>query len=177
MNGSEFSRSVRLDVLGAVPRVEHITADASEREALVERFSLLALDTLSAEVRMTRGGDVVEATGRITASVSQACVVTGDAVPALVNEPFTLRFVPEAMLAGDEIELGEDDLDILGHGGDAIDIGEAVAQGLALALDPFPRSPAAGAALTAAGVLNEEQAEEARRQTSPFAALKALRPG
>ena len=48
-------------------------------------------------------------------------------------------------------------------------LGEAVAE--TLALDPFPRSPAAEEALRQAGVLQEE---EARAAASPFA--KLLKP-
>jgi uncharacterized protein YutE (UPF0331/DUF86 family) len=50
----------------------------------------------------------------------------------------------------------------------AIDLGEAVAQTMALALDPFPRSTNAEAALREAGVISEEEA-------GPFGALKGLR--
>ena len=54
------------------------------------------------------------------------------------------------------------------------EIGEAVAQTLLLALDPYPRSPAAEAALREAGVKSEE---EASVEASPFAALKGLKGG
>jgi hypothetical protein len=56
--------------------------------------------------------------------------------------------------------------------GGAIDLGEAAAQTLALSIDPYPRSPAAEAALREAGVKSEE---DARAEASPFAALKALK--
>jgi len=68
----------------------------------------------------------------------------------------------------EEVELSEADCDVIGYEGGAIDLGEAVAETLALALDPFPRSPDADAALREAGVLSEEDA-------GPFAALKALK--
>ena len=47
-------------------------------------------------------------------------------------------------------------------------IGPAVADTLALVLDPYPRGPNADAALRAAGVMNEEQA-------GPFAVLAKLK--
>jgi hypothetical protein len=50
-----------------------------------------------------------------------------------------------------------------------------VAQGFSLALDPFPRVADAEERLRAAGVKSEEEAEEARIESSPFAALKALK--
>ena len=78
-------------------------------------------------------------------------------------------FVPEPSGRPDEeVELGPEDLDLVFHDGAAIELGSAIADTLALALDPFPRGPNADAALKAAGVLNEEQA-------GPFAALAKLK--
>jgi uncharacterized metal-binding protein YceD (DUF177 family) len=81
-------------------------------------------------------------------------------------------FVPEpsAGAADEEIELGEADCDTVFHDGAAIDLGSALADTLALSLDPYPRSAGADAALKEAGVLTEEQA-------SPFAALAKLKKG
>jgi uncharacterized metal-binding protein YceD (DUF177 family) len=174
MTVPEFARPVRIDTVGAEPRTLRIVADEAERRALATRFGLLALDALEAEASIVRDGETVRAEGRITGAATQACVATGEPVPARIDEPFALRFVPERE-DGEEIELDEGDLDTLPYTGGAIDLGEAAAQGFALALDPFPRSAGADGALRAAGVLTEEEAEEARREASPFAALKALK--
>ncbi len=174
MTAPEFARPIRLDTIGAEPRAVRIEADEAERRALAARFGLLALASLEVEATLVRDRDVVRAQGRIVGAATQACVATGEPVPARVEEPFALRFVP-AREDGDEIELDEDDLDTLPYLGGAIDLGEAAAQGFALALDPFPRSAGADAALRAAGVLSEEEAEQARREASPFAALKVLK--
>ena len=48
-----------------------------------------------------------------------------------------------------------------------VDLGEAAAETMVLALDPFPRGPGAAAALQEAGVVSEEEA-------GPFGALKSL---
>ena len=81
-----------------------------------------------------------------------------------------LRFVPEPRTAGgdEEFELSADELDTLFHDGQAIDLGAAIADSLALGLDPYPRSPNAEEALREAGVISEEEA-------GPFAALAALK--
>lgn len=174
----EFSRPVALESIGSEPRTIDVAASADERQALARRFGLLAIDALESQARLTRSGETVRATGSVTAHVVQSCVVTGDPVAATLSEPFDLRFV----LEGDEvppgsdsadadeegIELDESDCETLFYSGDAIDLGEAAAQTMALALDPFPRSADAQAALREAGVLSEEDA-------SPFAALKALK--
>jgi uncharacterized metal-binding protein YceD (DUF177 family) len=166
----EFSVPVRLDTIGDAPRTITIEADVDQRAALARRFGLIELDRLSATVALTRTGDTVELAGTIRAEAVQPCVASGEPVPAHVDQPFALRFVPEAAATGDEdeVELDEDDLDTLTHSGGAIDLGEAAAQTLALALDPFPRAAGATDALRAAGVVDEEQ-------MSPFAALKALK--
>ncbi|HET8613694.1 MAG TPA: DUF177 domain-containing protein [Sphingomonas sp.] len=171
---SEFARSVRLDTLGPEPRAIDIAADEGERAALARRFGLIAIDRLEARARVSRDGAAVRAEGRILADAMQSCVATGDPVPAHVDEPFALRFEPEAA-APEEVELGEGDLDVLPYSGGAVDLGEAAAQGFALALDPFPRSPRAEERLRAAGVRTEEEAEAERREASPFAVLKQLK--
>ncbi len=165
----EFSRPVRIDTLGAGDRTIAITADPAECAALAGRFGLLSLESLSAEAVLRREGDVVLAEGRIRAAVEQACVASGAPVPAAIDEAFTLRFVPEGEEV-EEIELDAEDFDTIGYEGAAIDLGEAVAETLALSLDPFPRSPDSDAVLKAAGVLSEDEVE-----TGPFAALKALK--
>jgi uncharacterized metal-binding protein YceD (DUF177 family) len=170
----EFSRPVRIDTLGAGPRRVEIEANADERAALAARFALVAIDRLAAEAEVTRSGETVIATGRFGAAVVQSCVASADPVPATLAEAFRIEFRPHLHQAGpeEEVELGEAELDVVFYDGGAIDLGEAVAETLSLALDPFPRSPAAEAALREAGVRSEE---EARAESSPFAALKALK--
>jgi uncharacterized metal-binding protein YceD (DUF177 family) len=65
------------------------------------------------------------------------------------------------------VELEGADLDVVFHDGSVIDLGTAIADTLALSLNPFPRSAEADAALKEAGVLTETEA-------SPFAALAKL---
>lgn len=169
MSGTEFSRLVALDTLGAA-RAIAIEADADERAALARRFDLLAIDTLSAEATLSRSGDVVTAKGRLRAAVTQSCVATAAPVPAILDEPFDIVFRPEPtdIRPDDEIELDEAEMDVAFYTGGAIDLGEAVAETLSLALDPYPRAPDADAVLKEAGVKSEEEA-------GPFGALAAIR--
>jgi uncharacterized metal-binding protein YceD (DUF177 family) len=174
-NTPEFSRPYRLDAIGDEPRAVHIEADAAERAALAARFGLVSIAMLKADATIRREGERVWAEGRLEGRGVQSCVATGDPIPARVEEPFSLRFDPEDEVVSDELELDEADLDLLTYAGSAIDFGEAVAQGFSLALDPFPRVADAEERLRAAGVKSEEEAEAARIETSPFAALKALK--
>ena len=166
---SDFAHRLPLDQIRDGDRID-LGADDEERASVVERLALLSLERLEAHAALSRDGQRVRATGRLKASLEQSCVATGDAVPAHIDEPFELLFVPEptAGRADEEIELGEADLDTVFHDGSAIDLGGAVIDSLALALDPYPRSAGADAALKEAGVMTEDEA-------SPFAALAALK--
>ena len=163
---SEFARLVRLDELGSAPRRMTIEAGADERAALRQRFGLVAVGALRAELALVRAGVSVSVTGRMVADVTQSCVVTAEALETHVDEPLVLRFEPEDGRAAEEVELDAQDLDVIGYAGGAIDVGEAVAQGLVLALDAFPRAPQADSALREAGVLSDDEV----RPVSPLAA-------
>lgn len=163
----EFSREHRLDQIGAGEALVEISAESGERAALAERFGLIAIESLGAQFRVRSEAAGIRATGHLSARVTQACVASAAPVPAVIEEDFDLRFVPEGE-AGEEIELSEAECDTIFYTGGAIDLGEAAAETLALALDPFPRSPDAEAVLRAAGVLGEEEA-------GPFSALAGLR--
>lgn len=163
----EWSRPERLDAIGAEARTVRIEADEGERAALARRFALPAIARLQAEFAVRREAAGVAATGRVTGRVTQSCSATGEPLEADIDAPVDLRFVKESD-AAEEVELSADALDTLPIEGGAVDLGEAAAQTLLLALDPFPRSPAAAQALLEAGVLSEGEA-------GPFGALAALR--
>ena len=145
-----------------------LLADDAERAAIAERLDLSSLERLEAHASLKVDGDRLRATGRVAASLAQRCVVTGEPVAAHVDEPFDIDFVPEPQVGDEEIELRSEDCDVEFHDGATIDLGSAIADTLALALDPYPRSASAEAALREAGVLSEEEA-------GPFAALAQLR--
>jgi len=164
----DFAHRLPLDRIRHGERID-LSADADECAEICKRLGLVSLDRLEVHAVLERDGSQVRATGRIRAALVQSCVASGDPVPAAIDEPFELLFLPEPQGRPDEeVELGENELDVAFHDGAAIDLGTAVADTLALALDPFPRGPNADAALKAAGVLSEEQA-------GPFAALAALK--
>ncbi len=166
-----FAHHLRLDQVRDGERVD-LVADEEERTAIAQRLGLESLSCLEAHAVLARTGEVIRAQGRLAASLNQSCVVTSDPVAAHVDEPFDLVFMPEpAASAGEEeIELGEQDCDVVFYDGAAIDLGTAIADTLALSLNPYPRSAGADAALKEAGVLSEAEA-------SPFAALAQLKKG
>jgi len=166
---SDFAHRLSLDQIRDGDRLD-IIADDEERRTVADRLALLNLDRFEAHAVLSCDGQKVRAIGRLKAALDQSCVATGEPVPAHIDEPFEFLFVPEPNVRGaeDEIELGQSDLDTIFHDGSAIDLGSAIADTLALSLDPYPRSAGADAALKEAGVLSEEEA-------SPFAALAALK--
>lgn len=169
----EFSRTERVDTIGERARDVRIEATAAECAALAERFGLIAVEALAAELTLRREAAGITARGQVRALVQQACVVTGEPVETRIDEAVALRFVADQDETEEEIELDADDLDTIAIEGGAIDLGEAAAETMALALDPFPRAPGAAEALRDAGVMTEEEA----RPAGPLSGLAAVLGG
>lgn len=168
MTAPEFSHPI--DVRQTEGKAIRLSASETERKALSGRFGIVRIDRLEASLHLTRAGLAVIASGELDADIVQSCAVSADDLPVSVREPLSFRFVPEATghRPDEEIELAADDLDEIEYAGTTIDLGEAVAQSLALAIDPFATGPGAEAARRRAG-LNDETA------SGPFAALAALK--
>ena len=150
-------------------RTFDITASESERAALAERFSLVAVNGLTASVTLSRDGEKVSASGTLKADIVQSCAISGDDLPARIDEHLAFHFVPATNdhEPDEEVELEEADLDEIPYEGDRFDLGEAVAQSLALAIDPFAAGPAADR-------VRKEVGLDAPAKENPFAKLKGL---
>ncbi|MBW7947349.1 MAG: DUF177 domain-containing protein, partial [Sphingomonadaceae bacterium] len=99
---SEFVRMLGLDEIGAgVER--RIAANAEERAALAARFDLRALDRLEAVLTATSAPGGVRVAGRVEAEAVQACVISGEDVPARIDEPVDLLFLHDVGQGGEEI--------------------------------------------------------------------------
>ncbi len=165
MSTAEFSRP--LDVRQVEGLTLRLTASATERAALAVRFELVRIDQLEAEVVLTRDGRTVAASGTFSADIVQTCAVSAEDLATTIRQPLALRFVPAGShLPDDERELDATALDDIEYTGCEFDIGEAVAQSLALAIDPFATGPDAEKTRRA-GLLGKSE-------TGPFAALKGL---
>jgi uncharacterized metal-binding protein YceD (DUF177 family) len=161
----EFSRP--FDVRQLDHRAVQLVADAAERTALAKRFGIVRIDRLEAEVVLQRQGEALSGTGTLSADIVQSCAVSAEDLPVEIREPLAFRFIPEteAHRPDEEVELDADALDEIEFSGTTVDLGEAVAQSVALAIDPFLTGPLADEARR---LLREEGA-------SPFAALAALK--
>lgn len=161
-------RPVKLrQVDGGTMRIE---ATAAERAALAERFDVVAIERLVADVKLDRHGEEVAASGRLEAELVQNCGISGEDFPVRIDEPVSVRFVPEVAhsVPDEEIELSENDLDEIEYTGGAFDLGEAIAQSLGLAIDPYAEGPNADAVRKEAGIETDDA------PSGPLA--EALRP-
>jgi uncharacterized metal-binding protein YceD (DUF177 family) len=166
----ELTMTVSLDRLPATGLPFRLTADAEALRALAERFELVALDRLEAEGRIDRIANVdgVRITGRLLADAVQSCVVTFEPVRATIDGPFERVFVRRTDGEGHdavEVDPSLDEPEPLDS--DELDVGEIVAEELSLALDPYPRSPAADRFIA--------ELEGKDDTSGPFAALGQLR--
>lgn len=167
----EFSRVV--DLRGITDQAVALSATEAECMALAERFGLVSIRRLGATVSMRVEGPDVLAEGRLDADIIQACAVSAEDLAVHVDVPIQLRFVPPGAAdpGEDEIEIDSAALDEIEYVDGRFDLGEAIAQTLALSIDPFAVGPEAEAARAAAGISDTAA-------NGPFAALAALKkPG
>lgn len=163
----EFSRTFKLVDAAHTACEVTLAAGNEEKAALAKRFQLLALDQLEATVRISSDAMGYVVRGHLKAKAIQACAVTLQSAPEDIDTPFETLFVtPEQAAIFDEMdaqgEVVPEDYDE--YVGGTIDLGELVAQMLAVNLDPYPRAKGAG-----------EVAEKLKMQASPFAILSNLK--
>ncbi len=141
----EFSRPVTVESLHAGWTMRTITAGPNERAALARRFGMVAVERLQAEVKLRQLTNIlVLVEGRFQANVVQTCVITLEDIPVTIEDTFVLTYGSSLADKHRQVEVlieAEGPPDPLVEG--IIDVGEAVAEHLALALDPFPRKPGA----------------------------------
>ena len=110
---------------------------------------------------MAGSGGLVVAQGLLQVRLTQVCVVTLEPFESTVAESFTVHFVLSGHLSsGDD----PDEPDELIYDGALVELGEATVEQLALALDPYPRSPAADLLPVQTGPVNDALATLAKWQ-------------
>ncbi len=163
MTTLELHRPVLLDRIGSAGLDVRVEANAAEREMLARRMQVPAVHALTCQFHLVREGhDHVAARGHLRARITQTCIVSMEDFVTDIEEVFRVTFVP----AGEESEVIDAEADDdLPYAGNAIDLGEAAAEQLGLAIDPYPRMPGAE--------LPEGEADA--EPSHPFAALGRLR--
>ncbi len=167
----ELSRPLFVDKISAGGVLEHVVARPAERMALARRFDLLDLPKLEADlnVDLTSNGKMIAVTGKMSARVVQACVLTLEPVESGIEDDIDILYAPASFLdagagpphagSGDD-EAPEPIVDGI------IDLGELVVQHLAVAINPYPRKE--GVVLGNAGA---EGPSSAGSFHNPFAKL------
>lgn len=161
MSAPELSRLVKARPLPGDPVV--IEAGEAERAALAKRFGISSIESLSAQVELAPKDNAIVAAGTLSAEITQPCAVSGEDFAVSIEELIDLRFVRETTLKtlenedGEfEVDLAADDSDEIEFSGDVFDLGEAIAQTLGLAIDPYAEGPNADAARKSAGISDED---------------------
>lgn len=166
-NEHELSRVVKAEKIARGGIEERIVARDQEREGLAKRFKLQDLSRLEAILNVDHARDGMFAVmGNFRADVVMTCVVTLEPVPLTIMEPIDVLFAPPNRIGRPEdmTELGDlEEPEPLEDG--MIDMGELVAQHLAMAMPLYPRKE---------GVAFESQEFEANepRGNNPFMQLK-----
>jgi uncharacterized metal-binding protein YceD (DUF177 family) len=138
-----------------------VRAGEAECAALAARMGFPALRDLVCGFRLSAAGQgTVLAEGHLRAVAVRVCVLTLDEFEAATEERFRLRFVPAGQESDDDDPESDDEIAYVGG---VLDLGEAAAEQLALALDPYPRKPDA----RLPGVVEDPR-------ESPFAGLAPL---
>jgi len=145
------------------PNFFSFAASDKELKSLATRFKFLDVLWLSAELTICKSArDCWDVAGPLRGVVVQACTSTGvplrETVDFLIEERY-VRFVGNQK----EVEVHMDMAEPLEN--EAINIGELLAQSLAIAVTPWPRAPESPEKYTSGEELPEH----------PFAGLAALK--
>lgn len=165
--------SIRLDSMPRTGRDLNLTVDKPDRDQLAAQLDLLSVDRLEVKLHAVRFRGGIRVTGRLTALITQASVVTFEPVVQEIGEPIDRVFLPggEKDYAGPanaEIFVDLEGEDVPDHfEGNEADLSELIVETVALAVDPYPRAPGESLEGLGLGAVDEE--------VNPFAALKKLK--
>ena len=151
-----------------------LVADTDTRAAVAQVAGLRDLPRLQADFEATRQGGGLRVAGKVSATVSQTCVVTLEPIANEVEERVDLLFLPRPVAEKQRVETGakEEPREVKWNDpepliGGVVDLGALATEFLILGLDPYPRK---------AGAVFQPPAQ-AQPDESPFAALAKLKKG
>lgn len=165
-----WSIPLKVDAIPETGLHRVIEASADICAVVAELAEVRAVSGLKATLDLSREGDIVRVTGRVSAHVGQNCVVTLEPLEAAIDEPIDMMFAPledqeegvdayEERRRKTEEELPEPLI------GGVIDLGAIAVEFLILGIEPYPRKP--GVEFT--------PPEPESDGPHPFAALAALK--
>lgn len=153
-----------------------VAATKAEMEAIARLLDLVSLAGLTLDYRLTQlGGGRLHLAGRLSAKVTQTCVVSLDPVETSLDLPVEIEFWPASLVAEFERSAeGSTHHEILDWPeavvDGQIDLGPVMYETLATALDPYPKKEGVSFEWSQ----GEPQAALAEK-SGPFAALAALK--
>ncbi len=168
MNETPFVWSVDTGSLAHSPAEFSYEANARELDALKRYAGIKDLTAFKARVRISpRSGGRYHATGTLQASAVQASVVNLEAVPASIEESFSVEYWPAESIGDADrnapLEADPPEAIVNGH----IPIGLLLCELFVLSLDPYPRNP---------DDKIEWNPPPAGPDVSPFAGIAHLKP-
>lgn len=145
-----FSYPLKVSQISASTTALKLSANDRERERLAKLWDVSQVLHLSADLQIARWKkDGLRLKGAVTARIVQACVVTLEPVESGISETIDMTFVPEGSRLAKALQKESETAVIDPEGpdlpdlfvGDTVDVGAAVAEQAALAIDPYPRKP------------------------------------
>lgn len=158
----EFSRPLQVDRVPNLGSRDRPAADEAECAALALRLGIPKLYSLSAFLTSSpwRGGGL-KITGPMKAEFDQVSVVSLDTFRTKLEVDVERFFLPPHK----DANANEDDVDTIQNG--IVDLGEILAETMALELDPYPRKPGE--------VFEDIQEDVEPDKITPFAKLSKLK--
>ena len=162
---NEYSKEIDIRRIGVNNSHYSLNADEKECLALAERFGIVRLNYLKAEVDVRLSDrDEYTVEGTFSASVRQICGVTLEEFDSVLSGDFMELFTTAPVKKKDAELFSDEEIPTPIEGG-VIDIGEVVAETLALNIPVFPRKPDA--------VFTYESNKD--KDENPFSVLKKLK--
>ncbi len=158
----------KADLIAETGMRRDIAASADICAAVAVLAAVREVSDLKASFELSRAGEVVHVTGRVTAKVGQNCVVSLEPIETAVDEPIDVLFAPapaEGSATGDERRRKTEDEPPEPLVDGTIDLGAIATEFLILGIEPYPRKE--GVAFAPPDVDTEIP--------HPFAALQALK--
>jgi len=148
------------------------TATASERSAIARALDVVSCEAVTAEyVIRPLGEGRYRMSGKLTARLTQQCVVTLEGIPQTIEESFDVEFCPIESLPESDAEvevLSGPDVEPIERG--LIAAGRIIFELISATLEPYPRKPGVSFHW-------EDEQKSKPSATGPFAALKKLKEG